>query len=182
MPRQMTPNSPVRVNAADKRLRALQLRQEGLTYAKIAAELGVSVRRVRQLVDEEFARLLDQKQAVAVDAMEKNLKRLDDLLAAVWDEAMEGETEAVKTALAVIDRTNRMLGLEAPSKQETRMHFAGTLGTADLTEQLKRAGVSVEQLRGPEPPLALEQQPAEAELVPAEGQSGPVGAVPESPE
>jgi hypothetical protein len=46
------------------------------------------------------------------------LARLDRLQVAVWDDAMDGNVRAVDTALRIIDRRCKLLGLDAPQRHE----------------------------------------------------------------
>jgi len=50
-------NSPAKVQAAERRKKALELRIAGHTYAEIAPALGVSRRRAAQYVSEGMAKL-----------------------------------------------------------------------------------------------------------------------------
>jgi transcriptional regulator with XRE-family HTH domain len=146
-------NSPVRVRKAERTKRLLELRKEGLSYAKIAEKEGISRRRVRELVSEAFEGLLDAKNEVAADALKRVLKGLDELREAVWDEAMEGDVKAVGAALAILDREARLLGLDAPARGQAEIQFKGIMATAELASQAAALGVDLEALRGPAPPV-----------------------------
>lgn len=151
--------APSTLNAAERRARVMQLREEGLTIRAIAEKEGVSQRRIRQLLEEGTTRLLDRHDQLARDLLERSLSHLDDLLEAVWDDAMEGDVRSVAQALAIIDRRTRLLGLDAPSRQEATFQFAGVVGTAELESRAKALGLDLNSLRGPEPPgLALKNE------------------------
>ena len=147
--------APIKITAAERRDKILRRRADGATFRQIASEEGVSERRIRQIVKEGFDRLLDSNNELARDLLTKSVKHLDDLLEAVWDQAMEGDVRAVTAALAVIDRRTRLLGLDAPTKSESRMQFAGLVAApAELEQRVQALGLTLEQLRGPEPPVA----------------------------
>ena len=146
--------SPVRVRKADQAAQILEARRKGLSFRAIAEKFSLSQRRVRDIVKEQFEGLLDANNKVAGKALEKNLKRLDELLEAVWDEAMQGDVKAVGAACQVIDRQNRLLGLDAPKKGEATIQFAGILAAADLSARAAELGLTLEQLRGPAPAVA----------------------------
>lgn len=147
-----SPRAPRAVAAADRRTEILKDRAAGMTFAQIAAKNKISIRRARTIVAEEFARLTDERGEVAARLLETNVRRLDDLLEAVWDDALEGDTKSVTAALAVIDRQSRLLGLDAPSRAEARVQFQGIVGEMDLDARAQALGISLEALRGPEPP------------------------------
>ena len=128
--------------ATERRVKALALRKQDKTYQEIATEIGMSVSGVRRAVGEEFKRLKAEKNGLAEEAFQINLDRLNQLLEAVWDQAMEGEVKPVMAALSIIDRQNRMMGLEVPAKRETKVTF-GNLSEAELIVEARRLGIPV---------------------------------------
>src|SRR5947208_16281687 len=108
--------SPVRVQAAARRVEALRLRASGKTYRAIAAELGCSVRTAHRAVVRELETVRAQLAESAGQYLTLELGRLDHLLAAVWNEAGQGNIRAVVAAVKIIDRQCRLLGLDAPVK------------------------------------------------------------------
>jgi hypothetical protein len=149
--------APAKMKAIPRRTEIAKARAEGKTYAQLAAQFQLSVRRIREILNEEFVRLTTERTEAAVDALKITLTRLDDLLQAVWDEAMQGDPEAVKTALAVIDRQMKVLGLGVIP--EAKPQGASVNVFVNLEERARQLGLSLDVLRGPEPPLTVRALP-----------------------
>jgi hypothetical protein len=106
------------IRGREREREALALRRRGKTFAAIGAELGFTEQAAHRAVQRALARLSEQTRHEGEQLRALELARLDDLLAAVWNAALEGETKAVLAALKVIERRCKMLGLDAPVKQE----------------------------------------------------------------
>lgn len=111
-------NSRTRILAAERRTKALELRKEGRTFAAIARELGVSEQRAHRVITAELQRLNARRAEQAAEVTRLELERLDALLVAVWGKAQEGDTQALDRVLAIMARRTRLLGLDAPRRQE----------------------------------------------------------------
>jgi hypothetical protein len=111
-------SSPTRVQAAERRSKALELRKSGLTFAQIGRALGCSEQRAHKVVTEELGRLNSQRAEQAAEVTRLELQRLDDLLLGLWDSAKAGDLQAVDRALKIMERRARLLGIDAPEKQE----------------------------------------------------------------
>lgn len=99
-----------RAVAAQRRLKAVQMVAEGLSYRQVADELGYANKgTVHRLVREALAK---QEQALVEDELARALVRLDQLLKAVWAKAMAGDVEAGKQAVDIIMRKARLLQLD----------------------------------------------------------------------
>jgi hypothetical protein len=100
------------LNAAE----ALELRTQGLTYREIGNRLGVDAstafRRCQNALAEIPAQAVEEHRHV-------ELARLDALLSACWQEAMQGKASAIRSALGIIDRRAKILGLDAPTRSQT---------------------------------------------------------------
>lgn len=142
-------HAPRLIESAERRAAILRRRAEGLTFKKLAEEFGISQRWVRQIVAHEFARLTDERNEAAVDALGIALGRLDDLLWAVWDEAMEGDHESIKLAAGIIEKQVRVLGVKARPDDAPQVTVNNVY--VGLEERAARLGLNLEQLRGPAP-------------------------------
>lgn len=108
-------NQTKRVNAHDDRLRALELRQQGWSYRQIAADIGKSPSMAHKYV----ARALQETTAEAVDDLRLlEGERLDAAQAAIWPMVMAGDIAALNGFIRLSERRAKLLGLDAPSKQE----------------------------------------------------------------
>lgn len=108
-----------RAATAERRSKAVAMRLAGIDYDTIATRLGYASRG---------AACTDINRALEANVAEQNhnadvlrqeeLQRLDRLQAGVWAAAAGGDTKAVDTALKIIDRRCKLLGLDAPQRHE----------------------------------------------------------------
>ena len=99
--------------------RALELRQEGHSYESISKQLGYSTRSASYKAVMRRLRDMDRP-AVSMLRNWKCSVRLDAMLYAVWDDVLQGDANAVHTALRISERRSRLLGLDAPHSIEAR--------------------------------------------------------------
>lgn len=97
---------------------ALELRKAGATYRAIGEALGVTpvgaYKAVMRAIAKLNARVIEEAEAVR----RLELERLDDLLLAMWPQAKKGNQGAVDRVLRIMERRAKLLGLDAPMKQE----------------------------------------------------------------
>ena len=95
--------------AAARRARAVELVTQGMTYQQAADELGYANRgTVYRLVHQALAR--DTAEAVGT-LQELEVARLDALQAALWDQAVDGDVAAARTAMRIVIARCRLLGI-----------------------------------------------------------------------
>ena len=82
------------IEAYEKDQKALELRKEGHTYESISEQLGYST---------------PSASYKAVMLRELEVQRLDAMLYAVWDDVLQGDANAVNTALRISERRSRLL-------------------------------------------------------------------------
>ena len=109
------------MRTAELEAECLRLRREGLTHRAIAARLGVApataYRRVRHALDQVNQRNVEDAGTLRdLEAM-----RLDALQEAVWQQALDGDGKALDRILAIMGRRAKLLGLDAPQRQETKV-------------------------------------------------------------
>ncbi len=105
---------PTDPEVADRWRRAVELRRAGLTYQRIADELGwKSISSAYDAVQGALRASIVEP-AATVRALE--LERLDALLAGLWELARNGQTDAIDRVLKVMDRRAKLLGLDAATK------------------------------------------------------------------
>lgn len=104
---------------AERRAKAIRLKIDGYTYTEIAEQLGYSS---RGSANSDIRRALEKhviEEGLAVEAWrELELARLDVLQKAIWPEAMRGSPRAIETALKILDRRAKLLGLDSAIKLE----------------------------------------------------------------
>lgn len=93
-----------------KRVRALELAAEGMSYDAVAQAVGYSH---RGSAHRAVFKALDEREVHDVQTLRRiEGERLDSLLAALWPNIQDGEIEAILTALRITDRRIRLLGLD----------------------------------------------------------------------
>lgn len=135
-------HSYVRFRHLDKVKRAVELRKEGKSFRLIGEAMGISTRYARDLVAEGFDRISAEVADLAQEVRAKNLKRLEDLLVAVWDDAMEGEPKAVDSAVKILAAQNRLTGADAPTKIDAG---GSELNPAEVYARARQLGLIKEE-------------------------------------
>ena len=105
-----------KLTAAQKKARALELRQQGSTFAEIASHCGCGVTRAYQYVDGELRKLAKQSEESATLLRTLESERLDRLQASIWEQAEAGELRAVDRIIKIMERRAKLFGLDGPTK------------------------------------------------------------------
>jgi hypothetical protein len=142
-------------NIADRRARAFSLRRAGASYRAIAQQLSVSLATAYDDVNAELMELREQTKADAEAVREIELHRCDEMILGLWPAVRRGDPKSVMAAVRVSERRAKLLGIDAPSKQEVtgaaggplqvqeiRASLAGKL--AGLADRLRTGGVAPE--------------------------------------
>ncbi len=102
------------LETAERDAQACRLRSAGLTYAKIAEQLGFAsagnaygavIRALRDVVEESVEQLRTLE-----------VMWLDRLQAAIWPAALAGDLKAVDRVVRIVDRRCKLLGLDSVEK------------------------------------------------------------------
>lgn len=118
-----------------RRNQALELRKKGATYRQIAATMrgtpGVpasycSANAYRD-VKEELESVIAANGEAAESVRVLELMRLDRLLAALDDGIEGGDATSINTAVRIGESRRKLLGLDAPEKQEVEVHGGMTI-------------------------------------------------------
>lgn len=139
----MVASKAQQAKTAERRGKAIRLKIEGHTYTEIAQLLGYSN---RASACSDIRRALEKhviEEGLAVEAWrELELARLDILQKAIWPEAMEGSPRAIETALKILDRRAKLLGLDSAIKLEVLTIDALDAQIQRLEAELGRAGLA----------------------------------------
>jgi hypothetical protein len=100
----------------DKERRALEARRDGWSYDEIADKITGGVRANAYRVVQNGLRRTLVEPALELRVLEQ--ERLDALLRPVMLQAKDGNLRAVETALRIMERRARLLGLDLPAKGE----------------------------------------------------------------
>lgn len=104
----------------EKERQVIVLRRAGHTFDEIATRVGyANPSGAWQAFQRALKRTLVE--AGIEELRQTELDRLDRLQAAVWDEAMTGDVRSVETALKILDRRAKYLGLDSPLKVEAKV-------------------------------------------------------------
>lgn len=139
----------------DKERRVLELRRAGLTFDVIAQEVGYSNASGAY---HAFTRAMKRtlQQAGADELRELELDRLDRLQRFAWPQATQGNLRAIDSILRIMARRARLLGLDAPIKQEVTTFEGGT----EIDREVQRLVALLEAGSGSENDLADEASEA----------------------
>lgn len=108
--------SPRRIEAIERQKQALDLRKAGATYDAIAKKLEYANGSGAEHAVKAALKATIQDSADDVRRME--LERLDALLLQMWTQTQKGNLGAVDRVLRIMERRSKLLGLDAPTKQE----------------------------------------------------------------
>lgn len=106
----------VQVNANDKQRQALELRKAGVSYAEIATRLGYrSGSGAHAAVGAALKKTLQEP---ADELRKLEVERLDAMLLAIATQVRQGNHGAIDRALRIMERRAKLLGLDAPTRQD----------------------------------------------------------------
>lgn len=109
------PASPERIDVDRRRKEMLDLRVQGYSLRAIGEKLGMHHSTVAEAIAAELD-ALTREPAEQLRTVE--LERMDAMLVALWPKVAGGDANTIDTALRVMQRRAKLLGLDAPSKQE----------------------------------------------------------------
>lgn len=127
--------SPRRIAAAERKAEALKLRKSGATYDEIAEKLGLANKASAFECVQRAIR--DITKEPAKDVLELEISRLDAMLAGLWDKATDGDEKAVTSALRIMDRRAKYLGLDQAPEQESSVLPAPSERASKLDSMLR---------------------------------------------
>jgi len=148
----MAKSKAEQADVAARRAALIRLRRAGvqfddprilaLGYASPNAASKDMIRALKQRRDEQDAEVSVYRQQEG--------ERLDALLEAVWDNAMQGDPRAIEAALKIADRRAKLYGIDAPQRTEVSGPDGGAvpLGSGSLAELNKL--ISIAGQTGPE--------------------------------
>lgn len=121
--------SAEKIAIATRRMQVLELRKSGASLRQIADLVHVAPETVRKDIQAVFAVLHREQQATAEAHRDLELARLDDYLIRLDSQIKDGNAQAIDRALRISERRAKLLGLDAPVKQE----LSGDIGMKHYT-------------------------------------------------
>lgn len=130
-----TPTRPRRLVARERDRQALELRIQGLTFAAIGANLGVTWQAAQQAVKRS---LNATKAAIAENADELRAieaERLEKITEILWPRVLEGDLRAIDRVLRARESFRRLTGLDVtpdPAEWQDPVTYVLTSGDVSL--------------------------------------------------
>ena len=114
---------------------ALQLRQRGYTYERIAEALGMSTSGACDSVRRALQALKADTAEKAEEVRDLELRRLDRMLDIAQTAAEQGDLAAIDRVLRIQERRSKYLGLDAPTRSETSATVHSTVRLDGVTDE-----------------------------------------------
>lgn len=90
----------------------------GMSYYYIARELGVAKSTAYSDVSKALKEIQERYTEDAIKIRIIEVNRIDRMVLAIWQKAIKGDLNAIDRVNRLIERKSRLLGLDAPIKQE----------------------------------------------------------------
>lgn len=103
--------SPRRLTAAEKRDRAFALKKSGATYQEIGTELGCTRQMAHKMVVTALKELPPRPELE--DFRSTELETCDVLQRSLWPRVLDGDPEACRAVLRVMERRTKLVGGDA---------------------------------------------------------------------
>lgn len=123
-----------RIKRLEAKKQALSLRASGATYRQIAETLDISVgvahnyvQNALKDVQQEIDKEADMLRALEVERLDQMLLALAPMLRANQREGRTANLGAIDRALKIMERRAKLLGLDAPVRQEVTGADGGAL-------------------------------------------------------
>ena len=125
------------VAALDISEKAVQLRRKGLSCDEIGKALGCSRSTAWEAINRWLvAKRADIKEA-ADDVREMELARMDEMMAGIYPTALQGDMQAIDRVLRIMERRAKLLGIDAPTRQEVTGAEGGPLDIRAVASEFK---------------------------------------------
>ena len=136
--------SPRAIRLQQRRAEALDYRLRGYRYYQISKEMRCNPSTVHDLVCEAMVGLVPREKAEEVFALD--MARTDALLAAVYDNAVNGDLPSIDACLRIMNHRARLMGLNHDGSKAASVHF-NINGGDGKTPDAEEVGIKVEFVR-----------------------------------
>ena len=137
-PRKKKPRSPkesaLELSLLERRAQAVALRRDGHSFDEIGLLLHVSAQTAAQYVQTHLLELREKAELDTEAIRDIELQRCDALLRAAWPKAKKGDTYSIQACLKVMERRSKLLGLDAPAKQDINLSMTTPDQAAKMTD------------------------------------------------
>lgn len=115
---------------AERRIEMFRRRRAGESMTSIAASLGISRATLSKDFTRAYKSYLEEEKGEADVWRRFQTDRYEELLAAVWPEAIDGDVRANEQASKLIDKLCRLNGWDVPVKAEVSGPDGGPIALA----------------------------------------------------
>lgn len=112
----------------------LKLRRAGFTFDLIAKQLNYSHASGAQKAYVNACKRIVYSEVEEVRAIE--MDRLDIAQSAIWQNVLRGDTQAVNSLIRIMERRAKLLGLDAPTRQQVEVTTYE--GGSELDREIQR--------------------------------------------
>lgn len=159
---------PRNVLAAQRRVKALELRIGGKSTAEIARELGVHKKTAQEILAKALTNMSAEEKERAEHFRSLTHRRLERLLASHWEQAVGGNRDSTATVLNIIDRQARLHNLYGTPGVVVNQLNMMEIPPEELARRARMVGLDL----GPgDNLLSHNPEVIEAEVVPSESTS-----------
>lgn len=114
MPKSKT--AAARMQAAERKKKAVHLRRAGYTQREIAEQIGVSVGRVCKILQEALSEYAAETAQEVSELKRTELARLDAALRGIWPRVVSGNLGAIDRMIKIMERRAKLMALDGPDK------------------------------------------------------------------
>jgi hypothetical protein len=143
---------PRKADAIEKRLKALEVRRTGASYDEVARQSGYNSRGAAYVAVQAALEQSRQEMFKSAELYRaESLERLNALLKACWDRAMEGSERHIDQARKIISDIGDLTGAKAPVRVQVEEGDIDRL-LARLDDELNRRAAAIpgEVVDGPD--------------------------------
>lgn len=130
---------PSKITADERRLKAFELRKQGLTLRQIAVKLKVSHVCVHQYLSEALKELVKEQAQLIEEIRALELERLDMMLQGLMPKAKKGNTFAIDRVLKIMQRRSKYLNLDT-HEEKKKVTVSIALELQKARQRLKDVG------------------------------------------
>ncbi len=137
--------TPERLTQLERTTKAMELRRRGFSYLQIARELGITQKAVCSLINVAFRALQRYCKETTEQTVQLHNERLEAMYKALEPSMQSGHARSIEVGLKVLERQAKMLGLDAPEKQELKVAYTDHTDE-ELLREAERLKVDVRVL------------------------------------
>lgn len=138
------PDLPESMTKAERDIAILELRKAGWEPYQIGHLLGLTTKEVKKIL----RRRLHQTGKILLQSSTENIalsnQRNEAFIRYLWPQIEKGSTKAIETAIKVLERQAKLLGLDAPTRVQTTQEITlEVLSDEDLEKRIQELGIQV---------------------------------------